>query len=81
MISGDKTLQTSRLTKKFQATIPQTAREALGVTHGDRVAFEVENGRVLLRKVQPIDLKYLSAVAGTLSKWASEADEVAYRDL
>jgi antitoxin PrlF len=31
--------------------------------------------------VQPLDIEYLRAVEGTLSEWAGEADEEAYREL
>lgn len=76
-----KTSPVSRVTKKYQATIPQAVREALGITQGDCVAFEIEQGQVVLKKVLPLDWEYLSAVSGTLSEWASEADESAYGDL
>ena len=71
----------SRVTKKYQATIPQAVREVLGIAQGDCVAFEIEHGQVVLKKVPPLDWDYLHTVAGTLSEWASEADEEAYRDL
>jgi hypothetical protein len=31
--------------------------------------------------VQPMDIEYLRAIEGTLSEWASAADEEAYREL
>jgi AbrB family looped-hinge helix DNA binding protein len=71
----------SRVTKKYQATIPQAVREVLGISQGDCVAFEIVQGQVVLKKVQFLDWDYLEAVAGTLNEWASEADESAYRDL
>lgn len=71
----------SRLTKKYQATIPQTVRDVLGISQGDCVAFEIVQGQVILKKARQIDWDYLDAVAGTLNEWASEADEEAYRDL
>ena len=76
-----KTLPVSRVTKKYQATIPQTVREVLGISQGDCVAFEIVQGQVVLKKVQPLDWDYLDAVAGTLNEWTSEADEEAYGDL
>lgn len=71
----------SRVTKKYQATIPQAVREVLSITQGDCVAFEIKHGQVVLKKVPSLDWDYLDTVAGTLSEWASEADEEAYRDL
>ena len=72
---------TSKVTSKFQATIPQPVREKLGLQKGDRVVFEEEGDRIFLRKVETLDLAYLEAVSTTLEEWASEVDEVAYRDL
>lgn len=76
-----KTSPVSRVTKKYQATIPQAVREVLGITQGDCVAFEVQSGQVVLKKVSPLDWDYLDAVSGTMSEWTSAADEEAYRDL
>ena len=72
---------TSKLTRKYQATIPAAVREALALQAGDTVAFEIEGGQVAVRKSQPADLDYLKGVEETLSEWASEADEHAYANL
>ncbi|HUX62601.1 AbrB/MazE/SpoVT family DNA-binding domain-containing protein [Sulfuricella sp.] len=71
----------SKVTTKYQATIPLEVREKLGIRQGDMVAFELENGVVRLRRVVPLDVEYAKALAGTLSEWASENDEEAYRGL
>lgn len=71
----------SKVTTKYQTTIPLAVREKLGIQQGDMVAFEFENGEVRLRRVVPLDVEYAKALAGTLSEWASENDEEAYRDL
>lgn len=71
----------SKVTTKYQATIPLEVREKLGIQQGDMVAFELENGVVRLRRVVPLDVEYAKALAGTLSEWASENDEEAYRGL
>ena len=73
----------SRLTVKYQATIPAPVREALGLSSGDSVVFGVrEPGVVVLRKQQPMDLDYLRAVSSTLeSEWLSDEDEAAYAHL
>lgn len=76
-----KTLSISKVTKKYQATIPQAAREVLGITHGDFVAFELQSGQVVLKKVSPLNGDYLDAVSGTMSEWTSAADEEAYHNL
>jgi AbrB family looped-hinge helix DNA binding protein len=74
-------MSVSKVTTKYQTTIPLEVREKLGIQQGDMVAFELENGVVRLRRVVPLDVEYAKALAGTLSEWASENDEEAYRDL
>jgi len=71
----------SKLTSKYQTTIPQEVRELLLLQKGDEVVFELEGGRVVLRKATPFDLEYLASVESTLSEWTSENDEEAYKDL
>lgn len=72
----------AKITAKGQTTIPQDVRAALHVSPGDLIAWEVgADGTATVRRVQPMDVAYLRAVEGTLSEWASKADEDAYRDL
>jgi antitoxin PrlF len=80
-MQATKKLLVSKVTSKFQTTIPQTIREAMGISQGDAVVFEMENGRVFIKRLQPLDLEYLNAVSGTLSEWSSPEDEKAYHDL
>lgn len=72
---------TSKLTTKYQATIPEPVRKRLQVEAGDVIAFDIEGDVVRVRKAQPLDLAYAQALVGTLVEWDSEADEEAYRDL
>ncbi len=76
-----KSKLTSRVTQKYQATIPQAIREKLGIEKGDSVAFEIKEEGVLIKKVSPIDWEYLAAISDTMSEWSSVADEEAYGDL
>lgn len=71
----------SKVTSKYQATIPAEVRKRLGIEKGDVVCFEVQDEKVVLRRVSPLDVEYARAVAATLSEWASENDEEAYRGL
>ena len=72
----------AKITAKGQTTIPQDIRNALHVAAGDLIAWEVgADGTATVRRVLPLDVEYLRAVEGTLSEWASSADEEAYRDL
>jgi AbrB family looped-hinge helix DNA binding protein len=80
-MQATKKLLASKVTSKFQTTIPQAIRSAMGISQGDIVVFEIEEDRVFIKKLPPLDLDYLNAITGTLSEWASPEDEEAYRDL
>jgi antitoxin PrlF len=71
----------SRLTRKYQATIPVPVRKKLELEAGDSIVFEIEDNEIRLRKARPIDLEFVRAVESTLNEWSGEADEEAYRDL
>jgi len=72
----------SKLTSKYQTTIPAPVREALGLSPGDRLVFEIiVGGPIIMRKWEPVDLEWAHAVESTLSEWASEEDDEAYHDL
>lgn len=72
---------TSKLTKKYQATIPEPVRQLLHLKAGDAIAFDIEDDVIHLRKATPIDLAFAGSLEGTLTEWYSEADEDAYHDL
>lgn len=72
---------TSKLTRKYQATIPEPVRTALGLEAGDSIAFDLEGNTVRVRKARPVDFAFARALEGTLQEWASAADDEAYRDL
>jgi antitoxin PrlF len=71
----------TKLTVKFQTTIPAEVRQFLHLNKGDSVIFEIENDRVTVRKALPMDQEYLRSLESTLCEWDSENDEDAYRDL
>jgi antitoxin PrlF len=55
----------AKVTAKGQTTIPQDVRNALKVTPGDLIAWEVgPDGKATVRRVQAIDLEYLHAYRG-----------------
>ncbi len=72
---------TSKLTSKFQATIPSAIREKLDLEAGDTISFQLDDDKIVLRKVTPLDLSYLESLETTLSEWNSENDDDAYRGL
>ena len=75
-------LQLAKISSKGQVTIPADVRKKLHLATGDTIAWETEaDGRIWVRRLEPLDLDYLSAVSGTLSEWNSHEDDEAYRDL
>ena len=72
---------TSKLTKKYQATIPEPVRRVLKLKAGDAVAFDIQGDSIQLRKARSVDLAFVHSLEGTLGEWMSEADEDAYREL
>jgi len=71
----------SRVSSKGQVTLPKKVREAIGVGPGDAVVYDVSEGVVTLRRVEPIDLAFHAAVESTLTEWTSKEDDEAYGDL
>ena len=71
----------SKLTKKYQATVPASVRKKLSLNAGDSIAFELSGGEVRLKKASPMDIEFASALVPTLSEWDSDNDEEAYGDL
>ena len=45
------------------------------------MTFEEPKKTGRIRKAEPLDLEFLSALEKTLSEWKSDNDERAYRDL
>ena len=72
---------TSKLTKKYQATIPEPVRRVLKLKAGDSVAFDIQGDSIQLRKARSVDLAFVHSLEGTLGEWMSAADEDAYREL
>jgi len=51
----------TKLTSKYQITIPAKIRKGLGIKEGDYLHLEVENGMVIMR---PIPQSYTEYMAG-----------------
>jgi antitoxin PrlF len=72
----------SKVTSKYQTTIPKEIRKHLHIKRGDQIMYELfSDDTVVLRKTSPLDIEYLRAVSKTLSEWNSDEDENAYKDL
>jgi AbrB family looped-hinge helix DNA binding protein len=75
-------LAVSKVTSKYQTTVPAPVRAALCLEKGDALVFEIAgDGTVTLRKAVPLDPAFADALTSQLSEWASDADDEAYRDL
>lgn len=57
------TIAASRLTSKYQAAIPADVRRALRLKLGDVVQFEIDGGRVTLRRQSAVERSLRTAVA------------------
>ena len=73
--------KTSRLSSKGQVTIPREIRAALHLEAGDLVAYDLRDGKAILRRAEPFDAAYHSALSETLEEWGSVDDDKAFRDL
>ena len=75
-------MKASKLTSKYQATIPKEVREFLGLSQGDGIGFEIEDGQVVLKKIGKVDLEWHKAIEMTLTQeWDSKNDDEAYESL
>ena len=71
----------SRLSSKGQVTIPKEVRDQIGAKPGDAIQYEVEDGAVILTRVEPFDVAFHTALSQTLDEWNTPQDEEAFRDL
>lgn len=74
-------MRASRLTTKYQATVPTSVRKVLQLKAGDMVRFEIEGNEVRLRRATPLDFAITQAIEGTLAEWSSEQDDQAFKAL
>ena len=75
-------MASSKLTSKFQVTIPQDIASLLDLKAGDQIVFQViQDGQVIIKKATPIHLIYVRSIESTLMDWNSQNDEEDYRDL
>lgn len=71
-----------KLTSKNQATVPKAVRKVLHLHPKDQIFYEIlDDGRVMIRKAEPLDIAYLNALNSTLNEWDSDDDEKAYKHL
>lgn len=74
-------MQVSRLSDEGQITVPKEIREVLRLEPGDLVAYEIQSGKVILRRAEPFDAAFHKSLAATLDEWDTPEDDEAFRDL
>lgn len=75
-------LASSKLTTKFQATVPKLIRDTLHLTSKDQIVYEIlDDQTVIVRKASPLDKAYLKGLDHSLTEWDSDEDEKAYKNL
>jgi antitoxin PrlF len=73
--AGLNPMITSKITSKAQTTIPQPVRTALRLKEGDEIAYAIEDGRVVLTRVESNNADDPFA---TFNEWDGDADRKAY---
>lgn len=75
-------VDTAKISSKGQVTIPARIRKAMNAGQGDTLRWEVlDDGRVVVTRLVPMDLEYHKALAGTLGEWQTREDDEAYGEL
>jgi antitoxin PrlF len=74
-------MNVSKISTKGQVTIPVIIRKAMDIGPGDLIAYELQGKAVKLKKIEPFDAAYHTAIAETLEEWNSPEDEEAFNDL
>lgn len=71
----------SQLSTDGQITVPKAIQDILSLKPGDLIAYEVQKGSVILKRVEPFDAAFHQALSTTLDEWNSPEDDEAFRDL
>ncbi|OGT35262.1 MAG: hypothetical protein A3F11_11230 [Gammaproteobacteria bacterium RIFCSPHIGHO2_12_FULL_37_14] len=77
----------SKVTSKFQTTIPKEIRKTLNISVGDLVIFETrKDGSVVIKKLasKKTDIDeydYLKLIESSLSEWNSKEDDECFKHL
>ena len=74
-------MKVSKISIKGQITIPASIRQTMGIEPGDLIAYELQGKTVKLKKIDPFDAAFHSAIAETLEEWNSPEDDEAFNDL
>ncbi|OFW79829.1 MAG: hypothetical protein A2887_06430 [Alphaproteobacteria bacterium RIFCSPLOWO2_01_FULL_40_26] len=65
----------SKVTTKFQTSIPKEVRERLAIHAGDYITFEIRGNSATLKKVEKIDKNLLKLMQKNMQEWNSKEDD------
>jgi AbrB family looped-hinge helix DNA binding protein len=71
----------TKLTSKFQTTIPLEVRKFLKLEAGDSISFEIEDDKVVIKRLGKFDSEWHKALSSVLDEWNSKEDDDAYESL
>ena len=73
----------SELLDKGQVRLPRKIRQALGLSEGDLVSYEIvpHHDAVILRRAEPNDDALHLAISDSINEWISAQDMEAFKDL
>ena len=75
-------MEQSRVTSKYQATVPADVRAALGVRAGDKIGWRVEGDTATVFRIVSEEDAWNAMIEANLAvEWLSAEDEEAFRDL
>jgi len=78
-LAADFVSRPSSVTSKGQTTIPAEIRREANIQAGDKVRFRLNEGRVVLEKVQEVDDVWNAGQSAMLSEWDDPEQDV-YND-
>ena len=65
----------SKVTTKYQTSIPKEVRDKLSISAGDYVKFEIKGSIVMLKKIKKIDKNLLKLMEENMQEWNSKEDD------
>lgn len=74
-------MKVSKVTSKYQASVPKEIREFLELGPGDCLQWGIEDSVVVIKKLSKIDLEWQKFLEMSLTEWSSKEDEETYRSL
>lgn len=68
-------LTVSKVTSKYQASIPKDIRKKLGINTGDYIKFVAAGDNIIIKKVSSLDKDFLKLMENNLQEWNSKEDD------